>query len=345
MAVADNARPVSLARDESRVRTPLADTWAQFKRNRAAVLGLIFIIGLVFVALTADLWRQLGLLDGPTVQHRGSPRAAPMTCAVDNPLGQPQFCFIAGADPLGRDIFSRTVFGTQVSLAVGAVGTVISLSIGTLYGLVSGYYGGRIDNLMMRIVDFLYGLPDLVLIILMQVFFKTLAAYSDNPSYQGAIGPIGTWLVDLDRKMGGLLFVFIAISMLSWIGEARLARGQVLSLKQKEYVEAARAIGASNRRIIFVHLLPNIIGPLIVVGALSVPGYIFTEATLSVLGLGINPPTPSWGSMISDAYKEFFQSMPNLVIVPGGALALTVLAFIFLGDGLRDAFDPRLRGK
>jgi ABC-type dipeptide/oligopeptide/nickel transport system permease subunit len=230
-----------------------------------------------------------------------------------------------------------------VSLAVGAVGTIISLSIGTLYGLISGYYGGRVDNLMMRVVDFMYGLPDLVLIILLQVFFKTLAAYSDDPAYRGVIGPLGTGLVDLDRKMGGLLFIFIVISLLSWIDEARLARGQVLSLKQKEYVEAARA-GASNRRIIFIHLLPNIIGPLIVVAALSVPGYIFTEATLSVLGLGINPPTPSWGSMISEAYKEYFQSMPNLVIVPGGALALTVLAFIFLGDGLRDAFDPRLRG-
>ncbi len=346
MAVAQGAKPIALQQqEETKSRTPWADTWMLFKRNRAAVISLFAILALAFIAVTANVWKDLGFLDGPTAQHRGSTYAQPFECAVDNQPGKPQFCFIAGADVLGRDIFSRVVFGTQISLVVGVVGTAVSLLVGTAYGLISGYYGGRVDNVMMRIVDFLYSLPGLVLIILMQVFFRALAAYSQDPSYRNMVGPIGSTLVDLDRRMGGLLFVFIAIGLLAWIGEARLTRGQVLSIKEKEFVEAARAIGARDRRIIFVHLLPNIVGPLIVVGALSVPDFIFLEATLSVLGLGVNPPTPSWGAMINEAYKEGFQAMPSLIVAPGGALALTTMAFTFLGDGLRDAFDPRQRGR
>jgi oligopeptide transport system permease protein len=346
MAVATGAKPVSLGQqEETKPRTALADTWIQFKRNRMSVLALVIIIGFVFIAVTAGLWKNIGFLDDPIAQHRGSAFAQPFECAVDNARGRPQFCFIAGADNLGRDIFSRMVFGTQISLIVGVVGTVISLTLGVTYGLFAGYHGGKVDNLMMRFIDFLMALPDLVIIILMQVFFKSIAAYSQDPQYRDAIGPLGNLLVDLDRKMGGLLFLFIALGLLGWIGEARLTRGQVLSVKQKEFVESARAIGARDRRIIFVHILPNIVGPLIIVAALSVPGYIFIEATLSVLGLGVNPPTPSWGAMINDAYRLGWQAVPGLIIAPGGALALTVLAFTFLGDGLRDALDPSMRGR
>ncbi len=345
MAVAESARPVSLGQEQDKPRSPWRDAWAQFRQNRGAILGLIFVIGLVFIALTASLWRNMGLIDDPSNQHRGSSLAAPMTCATDNAPGQAQFCFVLGADELGRDLASRVIYGTQVSLAVGVVGTAVSLTVGTIYGLISGFYGGRIDNLMMRIIDFLYGLPDLVLIILIQVFFKTLAAYGQDPAYRDKVGVLGVTLVDINNRMGGLFFLFIVIGLLSWLGVARLVRGQVLSYKEKEFIEAARAIGARDRRILFVHLLPNVIGPIIVVAALSVPGFISLEALLSVLGLGVNPPTPSWGAMIDNARKLGFQSYPHMVIVPSLALSLVLLAFIFLGDGLRDALDPRLRGK
>jgi oligopeptide transport system permease protein len=189
---------------------------------------------------------------------------------------------------------------------------------------------------MMRVLDFLYGVPSLVLVILFQTFFKSLER-SEDPG-------IAIVLINLDRSMGGLFFLFIAMSALSWIDMARLTRGQVLAYKEREFVEAARAIGASNRRIIFVHLLPNIIGPLIIAETLQIPAYIFTEAFLSFIGLGVEPPTPSWGGMIN-AGRQSLTALPNLILVPGAALALTTLAFNFLGDGLRDALDPYLRGR
>lgn len=342
MAVARDAKPIALGDDDEAItsRTPLSDAWYQFRRNRLAVVALLFIIGLVILALTADLWRDIGLIDDPYFQHEG-PRMAfaqPMTCSLDPRRQDPQWCFILGTDEVRRDLFSRIVYGTRVSIAVGVVGAVTSMLVGVIYGVISGYYGGRLDNLMMRFVDFMYAIPDLALIILLQTFFKALSDYRDT------VGPLGRVLVDIDRSMGGLFFLFVVIGLLSWIGIARLSRGQVLSYKQKEFVEAARAIGARNRRIIFAHLLPNIIGPLVVVGCLAVPAFIFTEAALSFLGIGVNPPTPSWGSLISSAQQRGFASTPHMVLGPGLMLSLTVLAFNFLADGLRDALDPSLRG-
>ncbi len=324
----------------TRPRGSLADAWYQLTRNRLALLSLIFIILLIVVALSADVLRGIGLIEGINDQHRGSSLAPPMTCAVMQPNqqpyppGAPQFCFVFGADALGRDVLSRTIYGTRVSLAVAMIGALISFNVGILYGVISGYYGGSIDNVMMRILDFLYGIPSLVLVILFQTFFKSLER-SEDPGF-------ATVLIKIDRSMGGLFFLFIAMSALSWIDMARLARGQILSYKEREFVEAARALGASNRRIIFVHLLPNILGPLIIAETLHIPGYIFTEAFLSFIGLGVEPPTPSWGGMIN-AGRESLTAFPNLILVPGAALALTTLAFNFLGDGVRDALDPYLR--
>ncbi|NIP54371.1 MAG: ABC transporter permease, partial [Phycisphaerae bacterium] len=245
--------------------------------------------------------------------------------------------FIAGSDNLGRDLYSRTIYGTQVSLAVAFVASSVSLIIGFIYGTVSGYLGGRVDNVMMRIVDFMYGVPTLPIIILMTFYFQSISRRGDATGLAGA-------LIDLNRSMGGLFFLFIAIGALNWIGMARLARGQVLSYKQKEFVEAAHALGATDSQIIFKHLMPNVIGPLIIYETLAIPGYIFLEATLSFIGLGVNPPTPSWGAMISCCYAGL-RSNPHLVMVPGIALTSLTLAFNFMGDGLRDAFDTRLRGR
>lgn len=348
MAAAGSARPVELTEEDlyGQPRSLLRDSLRRLLRNPAAVFGIIVILGVIFMALTADMLQGAGFIDGPDTQHRGSSLANPLECAVDgdaNDDGIPdeiQFCFVFGTDRLGRDLMSRTVYGSRVSLLVAFIGAIVSLAIGTVYGITSGYYGGRVDNIMMRFVDFLYGIPTLPLVIIMQVYFRGIRERSDE------IGGLGAALVELDRSMGGLFFLFIVIGMLSWIGMARLARGQVLAYKEKEFVEAARAIGSTDRRIIFTHLLPNVIGPLIVVEAMAIPGYIFTEAFLSFLGLGVNPPTPSWGALITNAIDEgAIRARFHLLLVPAVALSLTTLAFNFLGDGLRDALDPRLAGE
>ncbi|UCG24073.1 MAG: ABC transporter permease, partial [Chloroflexota bacterium] len=246
--------------------------------------------------------------------------------------------FFVGSDALGRDLWSRMIYGSRVSLTVAIVAATVSLTIGTVYGIISGYAGGRVDNFMMRIVDFLYALPTFPILILMTFYFQQIGRRGEEA------GGAANLLININRSMGGLFFIFIVIGALFWLGMARLARGQVLSYKQQEFVQAAEAMGASDNRILFRHLLPNIIGPLLIAESLAIPGYIFLEAFLSFIGLGVQPPRPSWGAMINDGYQGL-RSAPWLVLVPGMALMLTTLAFNFMGDGLRDAFDVRLRGR
>jgi oligopeptide transport system permease protein len=222
-------------------------------------------------------------------------------------------------------------------LTVAFVGPLISLLIGVAYGSISGYFGGRVDDLMMRLADVLYAFPALLLIILMMAFFRSSFAKAAEP------GTFKYTMNALDTQVGGMLFIFIGIGMTAWMGMARLARGQVLSLREKEFVEAARALGAGNVRIMFRHILPNIVGPLIVSETLAIPGYINYETFLSFIGLGVNPPTPSWGAMIADGARTI-RTYPHQAIFPALALAITMFAFNFLGDGLRDALDPRMRG-
>jgi oligopeptide transport system permease protein len=364
--------------------TPMGDAIRQFRHNKASVVALFIILFFLLLAITASLWTKLGVLDHPrgyrsvhTIRPRGWDNSNvdawpdPGHCARDNlaqpeswcalltpeqqlrfpdscgipamtkaRLESPQWCYLLGGDEQGKDWLTQTVYGTQISMAVAITGSSVSLLIGIIYGVISGYYGGRLDNVMMRFVDFLYGIPGLVIVILMQVFFREISR-----QYQGSKGLIG-FIINLDNSMGGLFFLFIAIGLLSWIGMARLARGQVLSYREKEFVEAARAVGASDRRIIFIHLLPNIIGPLLVAETLAIPGYIFTEAFLSFIGLGVQPGVPSWGEMISRVRNQGgFGSNRHIVFVPSFALVLLTLAFNFFGDGLRDALDPRLRGR
>jgi len=305
-------------------------------RNRAALTGGIIIILLVLVAIFADFI-------APSEYDKQSlvnANAVPVWVTKLFPSLQ-SYAVIGnqypiGADSLGRDLFSRIVHGTRVSLAVAFIGPLISLIIGVIYGSISGFFGGRIDNIMMRIVDVLYAFPGLLFIILLMAFFRTTLAQPEEGTFAYYIG-------QLDAKFGGLLFIMIGIGLTGWETQARLTRGQVLSVREKEYIEASRALGATNVRLIFRHILPNILGPLIVLETLSIPGYIYTEAFLSFIGLGVNPPTPSWGSMIS-AGSRALRAYPNQALFPALALALTMFAFNFLGDGLRDALEPRLRG-
>ena len=218
-----------------------------------------------------------------------------------------------GTDELGRDTFARVVHGGRISLMVGLVATLVSLIIGVTWGAVAGYRGGRTDELMMRFVDILYSLPYIFLVILLLVFFSR-----------------------------SILMLFVALGLVQWLTMARIVRGQVLSLKHQTFVEAARALGADDTAIIFRHIVPNTLGPVIVYTTLTVPAVILQEAFLSFLGLGVQPPAASWGTLVSDGARVM-ALFPWLVFFPGVALSLTLLCFNFLGDGLRDALDPQDR--
>lgn len=317
-----------------KARSPWADAFYQLLRNRVAVVSGIFIILLILAAVFTDN-ALFALLLGQEVKPLLAPYPYDKTSFKERDL-PPGGKYILGSDYLGRDMLSRTLYGARVSISVAIVAATTSLVVGITYGLISGYSSTRVDNIMMRIVDFLYGFPILIFVILLQVYFKALARRA------GTTG-LGGILVSLNTKLGGLLFLFIALGLLNWLGMARIARGQVLSYKEKEFIEAARAVGSTNTRIIFRHLLPNILGPCIVQETLSIPTYILIEAFLSFIGLGVDPPVPSWGGMIREAYQGL-RAVPYQTIIPAAALSLTTLAFNFLGDGLRDAFDPRLRG-
>nr|HID14535.1 ABC transporter permease [Anaerolineae bacterium] len=280
------------------------DAWHRLLRNRMAVAGLVFIGLLVFAAVTADWLPPYSYRQADYENARIGPRWPD---------------HIMGTDKLGRDVFSRVWWGTRVSLTVGIVGSLTALIVGVTYGAISGYLGGRMDNLMMRFVDVMYGFPTLLFIILIMVVLPSESAIQ------------------------GMINIFIAIGIVGWMGMARLIRGQFLSLREKEFVLAARMIGAGPARIISRHLLPNSLGPAIVSLTLGIPGLILTEAVLSFIGLGVPPPYPSWAQMVSEGWRGL-RATPHLTIFPGLAISLTMLAFNFLGDGLRDALDPTMRG-
>jgi oligopeptide transport system permease protein len=218
-----------------------------------------------------------------------------------------------GTDGLGRDVFARLLYGARTSLAVGIFTQIIVLGIGLPIGAIAGYAGGRVDNILMRFVDVMYSFPDILLIILIKAILG-----------------------------GGIYQLFLAIGLVAWVDIARLVRGQMMSVKSRDFVAAARAMGGMGPYITERHLLPNSLGPIIVSVTFNVPRAIFTEAALSFIGIGVRPPTPSWGSMISDGYAVIFASWYQ-VFFPALAIALLMIAFTFLGDGLRDALDPKLR--
>jgi oligopeptide transport system permease protein len=262
---------------------------------------IVLAIGARLPTTPGGIWHILHLTADPFKQDVVNSYALP---SLSHPLG---------TDILGRDQLARVLYGASISLMIGIVVQFLILVIGGGIGMVAGYFGGWVDNLLMRFTDIMYAFPDLLLVLIF------VAAFGSN-----------FWSI------------FIAIGLVNWVGLARLVRGQVLSIKEKEYVEAAIMTGTAPLKLILKHLVPNSLGPVIVTLTFGIPAAIFTEAALSFLGIGIKPPEPSWGVMIEDGYAGIFAD-PRQVLFPGIAVALTMLSFTFVGDGLRDALDPRMR--
>ncbi len=336
-----------LAVREQRETNLWADAFRRLIRNRAALVGGLIVIGLILMAVFAPQIAPMHYAEGDSYNALTVPSWLVPFIPIKNVQAYAKINnnFLFGSDELGRDILSRIVYGTRVSLPVGFMGALTALIIGLVYGCISGYYGGKVDNIMMRIVDIMYAFPTMLLIILLMAFFKSTFAQAQEP------GSLAYTFNEINRAVdrflglqgGGMLFIFMGIGLTAWMGMARLARGQILSLKEKEFIEAAHTVGAGDLRIIVRHILPNILGPCIVAETLAIPGYINYEVFLSFIGLGVDAPTPSWGSMISEGSRSI-RSYPHMILFPALALSITMFAFNFLGDGLRDALDPRMRG-
>jgi oligopeptide transport system permease protein len=320
-------------------RSPWMDAWRRLRRNKAALVGFAVILINVLAAILAGYIAPHSYTDQNYTALNSAPEWITNVFPKMVPLGEEggyvrvNNDYLLGTDNLGRDLLSRIIYGARISLSVAFVGPLVSLIVGTIWGMIAGYLGGQTDNIMMRIVDIMYAFPTLLLVILMMVFFRSSFNQSDP-------GTLAYRLSEIDSKTGGMLFIFIGIGLTSWMDTARLARGQVLSVRQKEYIEAANSIGADTPSIIMRHVLPNILGPIVVAESLAIPRYISFEAFLSFIGLGVNPPTPSWGSLIAEGSNAII-SYPNQAIFPAMALFFIMFAFNFLGDGLRDALDPR----
>jgi ABC-type dipeptide/oligopeptide/nickel transport system permease subunit len=272
--------------------------WRRARRIRNLIIGGS-IVGLLLVVTIFAAWI--------------APFDPVKDADLNNYLRAPGDPFVLGTDPFGRDVFSRIVHGTRVSLGVGVVVQASALTVGMALGLLSGFYGGWTDNIIMRTAEVIFAFPGLLFAI----------------AIMAVIGP-------------SLYNVFLALGLVSWTSLARVIRGAVLSIKQQEYIEAARVLGASNARILFRHVLPNTVAPAIILVTLGIGGAILAEASLSFLGLGAQPPTPSWGSMLSTG-RDYLLQAPWLSIYPGLAIFLTVMGFNLLGDGLRDLLDPRMQ--
>lgn len=275
--------------------SPWRDAWLRLRRNRLAVAGGATLLLLV-VACVAGPW--LSPYDYAEQDLHAT-------------FAPPGAAHWLGTDQLGRDLLVRVLYGGRISLGVGLCATFVALTIGVVYGAVSGWVGGRTDTAMMRIVDIIYALPFTIFVILLMVF--------------------------LGRS---IILLFVAIGAVEWLTMARIVRGQVLSLKKMEFIEAARSLGFSNRRIIFRHLLPNALGPIIVYATLTIPAVMLLEAFLSFLGLGVQPPMSSWGTLIKDG-AEKMEEYWWLLVFPGALFSVTLFSLNFLGDGLRDALDVR----
>ena len=296
------------------------DAWHRLSRNKAAMLGLWFLVLIVLLCFL-----------GPLMPFIKSPTAI----NLDNAGAAPDAEHWLGTEQLGRDVMSRVLYGGQISLLVGFVATAVAVLIGLVYGAVSGYFGGKVDDLMMRIVDILFALPFLVLVILFSLVV-------DKPASDFTEWVIRTtgWSRDKVAPITTLIPLFIAIGAIGWLTIARIVRAQVITYKQQEFVEAARSLGLGHLRILFRHILPNVVGPIIVYTTLAVPGIMLLESVLSFLGLGVQPPNSSWGILIKEGADRMETDM-GLLIYPAFFFSSTLFALNFLGDGLRDALDPK----
>ena len=294
------------------------DAWRRLLKNKLAVFGLVVVVIVTLASLLGPtlIKRTFGFTPDyiPTHDIRLTQSFPPFT----GPDGEFSWLHPMGTDNAGRDQLARILQGGQISLFVAVIATLVSLLIGVTYGAIAGYFGGRLDNVMMRFVDVLYSLPYVILVIVLLSMFR-----SQTPR-------------------GQLILLFVAIGSVSWLTMARIVRGQILSLKNQEFVLAARATGVSTSRIIFRHLIPNTLGPVIVYATLSIPQIMLTEAFLSFLGFGVQAPLSSWGSLAAEGIQNI-GIFPWQLIFPGVTMALTLFSLNFLGDGLRDALDPQMR--
>jgi len=275
--------------------SPWIDAWHRLRRNHLAVFGGIVLIVLSLLCVAGPWFSPYGYEE----------------TNLNNTFSPPSGAHWLGTDQLGRDLLTRLMFGGRISLMVGLVATFVALAIGVVYGAISGYAGGKLDRLMMRIVDIIYALPFTIFVILLTVLFGR-----------------------------DIRLIFVAIGAVEWLTMARIVRGQIMSIKRMEFIEAARSLGLGTPRIIFRHMIPNILGPIIVYTTLTIPGVMLLEAFLGFLGLGVQPPMSSWGVLIKDG-AERMEEYPWLLIFPGTLFSLTLFSLNFLGDGLRDALDVR----
>lgn len=318
MAVAEADLPSDDAAEFVRGTSLWRDAWRRLLKNKLAVFGLIVVAIITIASIIGPtlIKRTFGFTPDyiPTHDIKLTQSFPPFT----GPNGEFSWKHPMGTDNAGRDQLARVLQGGQISLFVGIIATLVSLLIGVTYGAIAGYVGGRVDNVMMRVVDVLYSLPYIILVIVLLSMFR-----SQTPS-------------------GQLILLFVAIGSVSWLTMARIVRGQILSLKNQEFVLAARATGVSGTRIIFRHLIPNTLGPVIVYATLTIPQIMLTEAFLSFLGFGVQAPLSSWGSLAAEGIQNI-GIFPWQLIFPGVTMALTLFSLNFLGDGLRDALDPQMR--
>ncbi|MDO4982770.1 MAG: ABC transporter permease [Eubacteriales bacterium] len=308
------------------------DGLRRLKKNKIAMVSFCFIVFImIFAYILPVFWPYTY-----SQQIKYSENLAPFEYSAKEQQrideGEKVFPHICGTDKLGRDYAVRLMMGTRISLTVGLMCAVLVLLIGATYGAIAAYAGGWVDNIMMRITDIMYTIPDILLIILLSMIIR-------DPLKELAMKDGFVWM----QKVGpNLIAIFVVFALLYWVSMARITRSQVIVLKESEYVTAARALGASNGRIIKKHLLTNCIGTLIVMTTLQIPSAIFTESYLSFLGLGVSAPMPSLGSLATDAVKGM-NTYPHLLFLPAIIISVVILAFNLFGDGLRDAFDPKLK--